>query len=132
MPEPVDHFEGIDFPHFGWIEKRSWIVHVFVNAVWIKKKPQKGIFRKASRKPSEPIFYLRVFTGYHGFSTGFLRVRKAGVFAKTLGFTVMDGFSTVYYGFSTGSLKSLPKSKKKHKSAEKKPLEALKTQQNWR
>jgi hypothetical protein len=54
--------------HMDWEAKLN--CPRFVNAVWIKKKPQKGIFRKASRKPSEPIFNLRVSTGYYGFSTG--------------------------------------------------------------
>lgn len=50
----------------------------------------------------EPIFFLRVSTGYDGFSTGFLRFRKTRFLYKNPVFTVIHGFPTVIHGFSTG------------------------------
>lgn len=46
----------------------------------------------------------RKSTGYYGFLRVFYGLGKAGVFLRTLAFTVIHGFPTVCYGFSTGSL----------------------------
>ena len=56
------------------------------------------------QKPyKKPIFFLRVSTGSYGFSTGFLRVKKIGVFLENYVLRVSTGFLRVPYGFSTGS-----------------------------
>ena len=50
----------------------------------------------------KPIEFLRVSTGFYGFSMGFLRVRKTRFFLKTYVLRVSTGFLRVFYGFSTG------------------------------
>ena len=69
---------------------------------WIWKKAVFGQKFCLPFGPPYPIFLLRFATGFYGFSTLWLRVRKSRFFSENQGFMVIHGFSTAYYGYSTG------------------------------